>query len=47
MLSEKNIYLLNLKTRPDRLLFTQIKMHRAGFDLSKINYIESVYAKED
>ena len=47
MLKEENIYILNLKHRKDRLLFTKIKMYRAGFDLSKINFIEAVYGKKD
>ena len=47
MLSEKNIYLLNLKSRPDRLLFTKIKMHRIGFDMDKINIVNSVNGKND
>ena len=47
MLDEKNIYILNLKHRKDRLLFTKIKMYRAGFDLNKINFINAVYARED
>ena len=47
MLKEENIYILNLKHRKDRLLFTKIKMYRAGFDLTKINFIEAVYGKKD
>lgn len=47
MLEEKNIYILNLKHRKDRLLFTKIKMYRAGFNLNKINFIEAVYGKKD
>ena len=47
MLKEENIFILNLKHRKDRLLFTKIKMYRAGFDLTKINFIEAVYGKKD
>ena len=47
MLSENNIYILNLKKRSDRLLFTKIKMHRAGFDIDKVNIISSVNGKKD
>jgi len=47
MLSEKNIYILNLKTRPDRLLFTKIKMHRVGFDMNKVNIVSSVNGRKD
>lgn len=47
MLKEENIYILNLKHREDRLLFTKIKMYRAGFDLKKINFVEAVYGKND
>ena len=47
MLEEKNIYVLNLPHRKDRLLFTKIKMYRAGFNLDKINFIKAVYARED
>ena len=47
MLSEKNIYILNLKTRPDRLLFTKIKMHRVGFDMDKVNVVSSVNGRKD
>jgi hypothetical protein len=47
MLKEENIYILNLEHRKDRLLFTKIKMYRAGFDLEKINFIKAVYGKKD
>lgn len=47
MLSENNMYVLNLKKRPDRLLFTKIKMHRVGFDINKINFVTAVNGKED
>ena len=47
MLKEKNIYILNLEHRKDRLLFTKIKMFRAGFNLDKINFVKAVYGKED
>ena len=47
MLEEKNIYILNLEHRKDRLLFTKIKMYRAGFDLNKVNFIQAVYGKKD
>ena len=47
MLKEDNIYILNLEHRKDRLLFTKIKMYRAGFNLNKINFIKAVYGKKD
>ena len=47
MLQEENIYILNLPHRKDRLLFTKIKMYRAGFDLERINFVKAIYGKED
>ena len=47
MFHEKNTFLINLKSRPDRLLFSKIKMFRMGYNIDNINIIEAVDAKQN
>lgn len=47
MYHEKKTFLINLKSRPDRLNFMKIKLDKIGFNLNNINIIEAIDGKNN